>query len=111
MKIILTEDKMNAVIEKVLKSHFDKIVDIDYKKRKTLLASTSDRNKLGDVIERTIILVTVDNTDKSIKPQEFTRLYEEMKSTLASVLSMDINEYASLYDIQLYAIEKILKLG
>lgn len=109
MKYIIKENKLNDLIEKVLKLNFPEIVDIDYGTKRVMLGSETEKYKIGDKIEVTIIKVTVNNINKELKPQDFITMGKDIRSVLKSTLSLDIEEYASLYDIELYAIEKIKK--
>lgn len=111
MKYIITENKMNDLIEKVLKKNEPEIIDIEFSTRKIKLGSELEGYKIGDIIDKTIIKVTIDNMDKRLKYSDISDIYQSIKNTLNSYLNINLNDYGALYDLELYAIEKIKKLG
>lgn len=111
MKYILTENKMNDLIERVLKSYDSEIVDVEFGTKKVKLASHSETHKMGDIIDRVIIKITVDNTDGHLLQSDFNQLMKSVKLILDKHLNIDVEEYGSPYGIELYTIEKIKKFG
>jgi len=111
MKYIITENKMNDLIEKVLKKNEPEIIDVGFGTKKVVLASKTEKNNPGDVVEKTIIKVTVDNSDKHLSQGDYNQIYRSIRDTLNSYLNIDLNEYGAIYDLEFYALEKNKKFG
>jgi hypothetical protein len=114
MKIIITEDQMDEIMEKnilfVLNKLFPDIVDINFVRRKTTICSENDKCPIGTTLNNTIIKVYLDikqyNSDGTKRSynersSEFKKTYNEIKEQLEDVLSIDFN-YPSLYDLYAY---------
>jgi hypothetical protein len=114
MKIIITEDQMDEIMEKnilfVLNKLFPDIVDINFVRRKTTICSENDKCPIGTTLNNTIIKVYLDikqyNSDGTKRSynersSEFKKTYNEIKEQLEDVLSIDF-DYPSLYDLYAY---------
>ena len=103
MKYLITENKMEDVIETFLKKRFDNIVWVKFKKVKTFLANDDK------TIEVTKIVVLVDpigilegnlysnKTDYSIRG--------EIWNELNSVFSLDMDKYGSMWDLEVFELK------
>jgi hypothetical protein len=111
MKYIITENKMNDLIEKVLKKNEPEIIDVEFGNKKIKLASDSETHKMGDILERIIIKVTVDNTDGHLQQGDFISIIKNIKSILNLYMNVDVEKYGSKYGVELYTLEKIKKFG
>jgi hypothetical protein len=111
MKYIITENKMNDLIEKVLKKNEPEIIDVEFGTRKVVLASKTEKHNPGDVVEKTLIKVTVDNIDKHLMQGDYNEIYRSIRDNLNSYLNINLNEYGVLYDLEFYALEKSKKFG
>jgi hypothetical protein len=114
MKIIITEDQMDEIMEKnilfVLNKLFPDIVDINFVRRKTTICSENDKCPIGTTLNNTIIKIYLDikqyNSDGTKRSynersSEFKKTYNEIKEQLEDVLSIDF-DYPSLYDLYAY---------
>jgi hypothetical protein len=114
MKIIITEDQMDEIMEKnilfVLNKLFPDIVDINFVRRKTTICSENDKCPIGTTLNNTIIKVYLDikqyNSDGTKRnynerSSEFKKTYNEIKEQLEDVLLIDF-DYPSSYDLNVY---------
>lgn len=111
MKYIINENRLNDLIIKTLKKEYPDIVDVEFGSKKVMLASSSEKHKIGDRIDVTIIKVTVDNRDKHLMFSDFKDMFRDIKTTLDSYFTLGVDDYGSTYDVELYALEKVRKLG
>ncbi len=111
MKYIITENKMNELVSRVLREQIPNIVDIEFDTKKVLLGSDHGEYKMGDTIEVTVVKLSINNMDKRMNYTELSDIYNEAKRILREFLSIDVEEYGSLYHVELYTIEKNKKFG
>jgi hypothetical protein len=108
---MINENRLNDLIIKTLKKEYPDIVDVEFGSKKVMLASSSEKHKIGDTLDVTIIKVTVDNIDKHLMFSGIKDMFSDIKTTLDSYFTLGIEEYGSLYDVELYVLEKTKKFG
>jgi hypothetical protein len=114
MKILITEDQMEEIMEKnilfVLNKLFPEIEEIKFVRRKSTICSENDKCPIGTTINNTIIKVYLDikQYDSDGKKRtynernsELKKIYEEIIEQLEDVLVIDF-EYPSSYDLNVY---------
>jgi len=105
MKYIITESKMNSSIERFLKSTFDEIVDVKFKKVGVWLAS-DDRdievNKIQVLIDPQGILKGNFNVSKG----HFIGydLKKDIWRAVNSMFSLNMEKYGSDWDIEFFVL-------
>jgi hypothetical protein len=122
MKLIITEDQMENIIEKniifILNKLFPNIVDINFVRRKTKICSENDKCPIGTRINNTVIKVYLDikQYDSDGKKRtynernsELKKMYKEIKEQLEDVLVIDFN-YPSSYDLNVYDKNSSMKI-
>jgi hypothetical protein len=111
MKYIIKENRMIDIIKLVLNKRYPNITDINIRTKNVKLGSFSEKHKMGEVIEVSVIEVSIDNTDKKLSYSDFRDLYSQIKFDFNTLLNIDVEEYGSKYVLEIYALEKVKKIG
>jgi len=100
MKYLITESKIESTIESFLRSSFDGVVDVKFKRVGVWLASEDRR------IERTNIQILIDPEGilkGNFKPNKGITVGDNLKiqiwQTINSMFSLNMEEYGSEWDI------------
>lgn len=89
MKYIITESKINGLIERYILKKYSKVKDVTFKNKKVMLGS--DRK----IIDSTTIVVTLDNSDNKMTQIELSDLRKEIINDVDQVFGLDWQEYGS----------------
>jgi ATP-dependent protease HslVU (ClpYQ) ATPase subunit len=106
MKYLITESKMNSLIEDFLKKQFDVVVDVKFKKIRVHLASTHE------TIDRTEIQILIDpyeilkgnfdyDTSKGIYIIDVIR---DISKTLDNLFTLNYMKYGSKWSIEYFVL-------
>jgi len=102
MKYLITESKIESTIESFLKSSFDEVVGVNFKKITRMLAYDD-----GKIIEVNVIEILIDPEGilkGNFNPKKEYYVGEDLKieiwQTINSMFSLNMEEYASEWDIE-----------
>jgi len=105
MKYLITESKINSSIERFLKSTFNDVVDVKFKKVGVWLASEDRR------IERTNIQILIDPEGilkGNFKPNKGVLISHDLKReiwrTIDSMFGLNMEEYGSEWDVEFFVL-------
>jgi len=103
MKYLITESKIESSIESFLKSSFDDVVDVKFKKVGRVLGSDENNKK----IEVTMIQILIDPEGilkGNFNPKKGYYVGDDLKiqiwQTINSMFSLNMEEYGSEWDIE-----------
>lgn len=90
MKYLITESKMNGLIERYILKKYTKVRDVSFKTKKRRLGSSNN-----EVIDVTFIYVTFDNSDNKITQSEMGEMRQQIMMDVDQVFGLDWQEYGS----------------
>lgn len=90
MKYLITESKMNGLIERYILKKYSKVRDVSFKTKKRRLGSSNN-----EVIDVTFIYVTFDNSDNKITQSEMGEMRQQIMMDVDQVFGLDWQEYGS----------------
>jgi hypothetical protein len=91
MKYILTESKLEGLIEKFITKSFPLVYKVYFTKRDKILGSSEGR----PTVEETIINIILDNSDNSMNRQDLFKLESEIRNKVDDYFSLDYQKYGS----------------
>jgi hypothetical protein len=107
MKYLITESKIESTIESFLKSSFDEVVDVKFRKVGIVLGSETPSRR----IERTNIQILIDPEGilkGNFKPNKGHFVGDNLKieiwQTINSMFSLNMEKYGSDWDIEFHVL-------
>ena len=90
MKYIITESKFDGLIERYILKKYSKVKDVTFKNKKVMLGSRG-----FEIIDSTIIVVTLDNSDNKMTQIQLSDLRKEIINDVDRVFGLDWQKYGS----------------
>jgi hypothetical protein len=93
MKYLITESKMNGLIERYILKKYSKVRDVSFATKKRMLGSNNN-----EIIDVTLIWVTFDNSDNKMTQSDMVELKQKIMMEVDQVFGLDWQEYGSGWD-------------
>lgn len=93
MKYLITESKMNGLIERYILKKYSKVRDVSFATKKRMLGSNNN-----EIIDVTLIWVTFDNSDNKMTQSDMVELKQKIMMEVDQVFGLDWQEYGSSWD-------------
>lgn len=100
MKLLITEEKLKNIISDYIKSKYP-VYEVKFHKQGVWLAHDDKR------IERNVIKVIFENSDKQFNYNQLRLMREEMWDDLNNFFSLKMNEYGSEWDLETTQITEV----
>lgn len=105
MKYLITESQINNVIERFLYKKFPEVVNVNFKKKKVMLASTKETkevNVIAILIDPYNLLTSNDFTN--IVQYSLSDIKKEISDSLEKYFKIDWRQYGSDWHVEVYSI-------
>jgi hypothetical protein len=106
MKYLITESKIESTIESFLRSSFDEVVDVKFKKVGRILGS--DENRRIEVTKIQILIDPEGILKGNFNPNRGHFVGDDLKiqiwQTINSMFSLNMEEYGSEWDIEFHVL-------
>ena len=97
MKYLITENKLNNIIERFIRDKFPNIFKVYFTTDRVTLGST----KGLPTVERTKINIIIDNSENKLKKIEVNDMAIDIKNTINDYFNLNIYEYGSEWAIDI----------
>ena len=106
MKYLITESQINNVIERFLRKKFPEVVNVNFKKKKVMLASTRETKEVNviAILIDPYNLLTSDNFT-NIARYSLQDIKQEIYDSLERYFKIDWRQYGSDSHVEVYSID------